>query len=207
VSVAANVNLRKDRPTFTSHLECSSTGEHYPADHLHGLSAEGKPLLVRYDLDALGNALSKETLAARPAEMWRYREFLPVRQSENIVSLGEPMTPLVPLPNCAAELGVGEILVKDESRLPTGSFKARGLCLAVSMAKELGVTRMAMPTNGNAGAALAAYASRCGIETFVFCPEDTPDVNVREIALQGAKVWKVNGLINDCGKKMEYSAG
>lgn len=157
-------------------------------------------MLVRYDLAALAETLNKETLAARPPDMWRYREFLPVRDTKDIVSLGEPMTPLVPLPNCARALGVGEILVKDESRLPTGSFKARGLCLAVSMAKALGVSRMAMPTNGNAGAALAAYASRCGIETYVFCPADTPDVNVREIALQGAKVWKVNGLINDCGK-------
>jgi threonine synthase len=200
VSPPANVNLSEDRPTFTSHLECSAAGERYPADRLQGLSAAGKPLLVRYDLAALANALTKEALSARPADMWRYREFLPVRRPENIVSLGEPMTPLVPLPNCARELGVGEILVKDESRLPTGSFKARGLSLAVSMAKELGVSRMAMPTNGNAGAALAAYASRCGIESFVFCPEDTPDVNVREIALQGAKVWKVNGLIHDCGK-------
>lgn len=200
MSPPANANLSDDRPTFTSHLECSTTGKRYPADRLHGLSAAGKPLLVRYDLAALAQALSKETLAARPADMWRYREFLPVRHSENIVSLGEPMTPLVRLPNCARALGVGEILVKDESRLPTGSFKARGLCLAVSMAKELGVSRMAMPTNGNAGAALAAYASRCGIEAYVFCPEDTPDVNVREIALQGAKVWKVNGLIHDCGK-------
>jgi threonine synthase len=200
VSPPANVNLSEDRPTFTSHLECSAAGERYPADRLQGLSAAGKPLLVRYDLAALANALTKEALATRPADMWRYREFLPVRRPENIVSLGEPMTPLVPLPNCARELGVGEILVKDESRLPTGSFKARGLSLAVSMAKELGVSRMAMPTNGNAGAALAAYASRCGIESFVFCPQDTPDVNVREIALQGAKVWKVNGLINDCGK-------
>ncbi len=200
MSVAANANLSEERPTFTSHLECSATGERYPADQLHGLSAAGKPLLVRYDLAALAKTLTKPALAARPADMWRYREFLPVRRPENIVSLGEPMTPLVPLPNCARELGVGEILVKDESRLPTGSFKARGLALAVSMAKELGVSRMAMPTNGNAGAALAAYANRCGIEAFVFCPEDTPDVNVREIALQGAQVWKVNGLIHECGK-------
>ena len=100
----------------------------------------------------------------------------------------------------AGELGAGEILVKDEGRLPTGSFKARGLAIAICMARELGVSRVAMPTNGNAGAAMAAYASRAGMESFVFCPEDTPEVNVREIALQGAKVWRVNGLINDCGK-------
>jgi threonine synthase len=195
-----NENVTADRPTFVSHLECSMTGERYEADTLQGLSKVGRPLLVRYDLAGVAGALTKEALAGRPADFWRYRELLPVRRAENIVSLGEPVTPLVPLPGCAAELGVGEILVKDESRLPTGSFKARGLALAVAMAKELGVTRMAMPTNGNAGAALAAYASRCGIETFVFCPDDTPDVNVHEIALQGAKVWKVNGLINDCGK-------
>ena len=195
-----NSNLFRFRPTFTTHLECSETGEHYPADCLHGLSVAGKPLLVRYNLNNIKAKLSKSALKNRPDGMWRYREFLPLRNTENIVSLGEPTTPLISLSNCARELGVGQILVKDESRLPTGSFKARGLSLAVSMAKELGVSRMAIPTNGNAGAALAAYATRCGIESFVFCPEDTPDVNVREISMQGAKVWKVNGLINDCGK-------
>jgi threonine synthase len=195
-----NSNLFCDRSTFTAHLECSATGEYYSADRLHGLSAAGKPLLVRYDLMGIKGTLSKSSLNNRPSGMWRYREFLPLRNTVNIVSLGEPTTPLISLTNCARELGVGEILVKDESRLPTGSFKARGLSLAVSMAKEFGVSRMAIPTNGNAGAALAAYATRCGIESFVFCPVDTPDVNVREISLQGANVWKVNGLINDCGK-------
>src|SRR5205823_11437585 len=120
----------------------------------------------------------------------------PVRQTDNVVSLGEIETPLIPIPNSADSPNV---LVKDEGRLPTGSFKARGLVMAVAMAKELGVTRIAMPTNGNAGAALAAYATRVGIETIVFCPEDTPEVNVREIAAQGARVWRVNGLIDDCG--------
>ena len=196
----SNPNLSDERPTFVTHLECSATGEHYPADRLHGLSNAGKPLLVRYDAAALGAALDKQTVARRPPDLWRYREFLPVRKPANIVSLGEAMTPLVALPRLARRLGADEILVKDEGRLPTGSFKARGLCLAVCMAKELGVTRLAMPTNGNAGAALAAYGSRAGLETYVFCPADTPEVNVREIALQGAKVWRVNGLINDCGK-------
>jgi threonine synthase len=125
---------------------------------------------------------------------------LPVRRSENVVSLGEVMTPLIDLPRTAARLGAARLTVKDEGRLPTGSFKARGLALAVSMAKELGIARMAMPTNGNAGAALAAYGSRAGMETFVFCPDDTPPVNVREIALQGARTFLVNGLINDCGR-------
>ena len=123
-----------------------------------------------------------------------------MRRTENIVSLGEAVTPIVALPRLAGTLSAAEILVKDESRLPTGSFKARGLAMAVSMAKALGVAHMAMPTNGNAGAALAAYASRAGIKTTVFCPQDTPEVNVREIALQGATVYRVNGLIDDCGK-------
>ena len=190
----------REYPSFVTHLECSYTGKVYPADQLHGLSEAGKPLLVRYDLDALGKAVSKQDLRDRLPEFWRYREFLPVRNSENVVRLGELMTPILPTEKIRAELGCGEILIKDEGRLPTGSFKARGLALAVAMAKELGVKRMAMPTNGNAGAALAAYCSAADIETFVFCPEDTPKVNIEEIAFQGAKTFLANGYINDCGK-------
>src|ERR1700754_277568 len=175
-------------------------GDHYPADQIHNLSKAGKPLLVRYDLAGVKKALTKDALAQRPADMWRYREMLPVRKVSDIVSLGEVMTPLIRLPRLANKLGGGEIIVKDEGRLPTGSFKARGLVMAVSMAKALGIKHMAMPTNGNAGAALAAYASHCGIKTTIFCPEDTPEVNVSEIALQGAAVYRVNGLIDDCGK-------
>ena len=193
-------NLTVERPTFVTHLECSMTGERYPADELHNLSHAGKPLLVRYDLAGVKKSLSREALAQRPHDLWRYRELLPVRRIEDIVSLGEAVTPIVAMPKLAKMLATTEILVKDESRLPTGSFKARGLALAVSMAKALGVAHMAMPTNGNAGAALAAYASRAGIKTTVFCPQDTPEVNVREIALQGATVYRVNGLIDDCGK-------
>ncbi|NND96609.1 MAG: threonine synthase [Pirellulaceae bacterium] len=191
-------NTTAQRPTFVSHLECGLHGDRYPADQLHGLSKAGKPLLVRYDLPKLGGSICKDDLRKRPADLWRYREFLPVRQCENIVSLGETMTPLIPLPQL--QRGSGELLVKDEGRLPTGSFKARGICLAISMAKELGVTKVAMPTNGNAGAALAAYASRAQIQSYVLCPADTPEINVREIAAQGANVWRVNGLINDCGR-------
>ncbi len=193
-------NLTAERPTFVTHLECSATGEHYPADELHNLSRAGKPLLVRYDLDGVRRALTKDALAQRPADLWRYRELLPVRRAADIVSLGEAVTPLIRLPKLARKLGGGELLVKDEGRLPTGSFKARGLVMAVSMGKALGIKHMAMPTNGNAGAALAAYASRCGIGATIFCPEDTPEVNVSEIALQGASVYRVNGLIDDCGK-------
>ena len=193
-------NLTAERPTFVTHLECSATGEHYPADEVHNLSRAGKPLLVRYDLDGVRRALTKDALAQRPADLWRYRELLPVRRAADIVSLGEAVTPLIRLPKLARKLGGGELIVKDEGRLPTGSFKARGLVMAVSMGKALGIKHMAMPTNGNAGAALAAYASRCGIRATIFCPEDTPEVNVSEIALQGASVYRVNGLIDDCGK-------
>jgi threonine synthase len=193
-----NENLTADRPSFVTHLECAYTGERHAADEVHNLSRAGKPLLVRYDLAGVRKALSKEALAGRPADLWRYRELLPVRRTRDIVSLGEVMTPLVPLPKLAAP--GGELIVKDEGRLPTGSFKARGLVMAVSMAKALGIKHMAMPTNGNAGAALAAYASSAGIKTTIFCPEDTPEVNVSEIALQGATVYRVNGLIDDCGK-------
>lgn len=190
-----NENTHTDRPTFVTHLECSLTGETYPADHLHGLSAAGRPLLVRYDLKAAGAALTREALSTRATDLWRWRELLPVRHTASIVSLGEIETPLVPIPRS----GGANVLVKDEGRLPTGSFKARGLVMAVAMARELGVTRIAMPTNGNAGAALAAYATRCGIETIVLCPEETPEINFREIAAQGARVWRVNGQIDDCG--------
>jgi len=193
-------NLTANLPNFVTHLECAMTGERHEAAQVHNLSRAGKPLLVRYDLEGVRKALSKEKLAQRVPDLWRYRELLPIRKTENIVSLGETMTPIVPMPRLSAKLGGGEILVKDEGRLPTGSFKARGLVMAVSMAKALGIKHMAMPTNGNAGAALAAYATRAGIKTTIFCPEDTPEVNVSEIALQGATVYRVNGLIDDCGK-------
>ncbi|MBV9556239.1 MAG: threonine synthase [Pseudolabrys sp.] len=188
-------NLTTERPTFVTHLECAMTGEKLPADKVANLSAAGKPLLVKYDLAGVKKALTKDALAQRPQDLWRYRELLPVRKVENIVSLGEAVTPLIALPKLGSNL-----LVKDEGRLPTGSFKARGLVMAVSMAKAFGIKHMAMPTNGNAGAALAAYATRAGIKTTIFCPEDTPEVNVSEIELQGATVYRVNGLIDDCGK-------
>ena len=187
-----------DQPSFVTHLECSLTGESYPADRLQSLSKSGRPLLVRYDLDGVRRSLAKPALAARPHSLWRYRELLPVRRAADIVALGEIMTPLVPLPRLAPRRG--ELLVKDEGRLPTGSFKARGLALAVAMAKQFGVRAMAMPTNGNAGAAMAAYCARAGIKAYVFCPDDTPAVNIREIAMQGAEVFLVDGLIDDCGR-------
>ena len=189
--------------TFVTHLECSLTGKTYPAGEVHGLSEAGRPLLVRYDLEAMGKKISKETIGqSKDPGFWRYASMLPVTRAENRISLGEVMTPLIPLNHSAAGLGAkpGKAIVKDEGRLPTGSFKARGLCLAVSMAKEFGLEHLAIPTNGNAGAALAAYARRAGQRATVFCPSDTPDINIREIQQQGANTWMVNGLINDCGK-------
>src|ERR671926_1884291 len=138
-----DANLTTERATFVTHLECSATGERYSADELHNLSRAGKPLLVRYDLAGIRKALTKDTLQQRPRDLWRYRELLPVRETTNIVSLGEPSTPVVAMPRLAERLGVAELLIKDEGRLPTGSFKARGLCMAVSMAKALGVRHMA----------------------------------------------------------------
>jgi threonine synthase len=193
-------HLVDEHRTFVSHLECGLTGERFEADQVHGLSSAGRPLLVRYDLEAAAAAVSRAEVEARHDDWWKYREILPVRRSEHIVSLGEVFTPLIPIDRVAKRLGARMGLVKDEGRLPTGSFKARGLGMAVAMAKELGLTRLAMPTNGNAGAAMAAYASRAGMETFIFCPADTPEVNVREIALQGAHVWRIDGLIDDCGR-------
>lgn len=187
--------------SFVTHLSCSMNGERFNRGEVHGLSKVGRPLLVHYDLEKVANALTKDMLAARNEGFWRYAELLPVARAANRISLGEVVTPLIEAPLSAKKSGAtGALIVKDEGRLPTGSFKARGLALAVSMAKELNLTHLAMPTNGNAGAALATYATRAGIRSTVFCPEDTPAVNVEEIALQGADVFRVNGLINDCGK-------
>ena len=191
---------------FVTHLECSLTGERYPADQLHGLSRAGKPLLVRYDLEAVRKAVSREAIGGREATMWKWRELLPMPQGTDSVSLGEPVTPLIALAGVTAREGAQELLVKDEGRLPTGSFKARGLAMAVTMAKHFGVTRMAMPTNGNAGAALAAYGARAGISTLVICPAETPEINVRETAAYGAEVWVADGQIDECGRLVREGA-
>jgi threonine synthase len=176
-----------------THLECSLSGEHYPAGEVHNLSRAGKPLLVRYDLEAAKRTLTRDSIAARPRGMWKWRELLPNRGEP--VSLGEIETPILALPRS----GGPNLLVKDEGRLPTGSFKARGLAMAVTMAKEFGIEQIAMPTNGNAGAALAAYGARAGIETIVICPAETPEINVTETAAYGARVHVADGQIDECG--------
>ena len=185
---------------FVTHLECSATGERYPAGEPHNLSRAGKPLLVRYDLERVRRAISRDSIASRPAGMWKWRELLPLHEGAEPVSLGEPETPIVGLPNTAAGGGARSLLVKDEGRLPTGSFKARGLAMAVSMARHFGIEQMALPTNGNAGAALAAYAARAGMEAVVVCPAETPEINVRETAAYGARVYVADGQIDECGR-------
>ena len=189
--------------SYVSHLECAYTGQHYPADGLHSISEEGKPLLVRYNLSRLGSEIDRADIEASPEPgFWRYSALLPVAKPEDRISLGEVITPLVGLERSAHLIGAapGKVLVKDESRLPTGSFKARGLALAVSMAKQFGVGHLAVPTNGNAGSALAAYASRAGIRATVLCPDNTPDINTRETKAQGGETHLVNGLIGECGR-------
>ena len=189
---------------FVTHLECSQTGKHYRRNTQLNLSDVGKPLLVRYDLKAIKAAVSPATLKQRPQDLWRYQELLPLTQAP--ISLGESVTPLLSCQYLARALDLGEVLIKDEGRLPTGSFKARGIAMAVNLAKSLGVQRMAIPTNGNAGAALAAYCAAAQIEAICFCPDDTPQVNLQEMAYYGAKTFRVKGLINDCGKLVKQGA-
>jgi len=184
---------------FVTHLEGAIDGTRLPPGQLHGTHG-GRPICVRYDLAAVRRAVTPADIARRPPTLWRYRELLPLPADADPVTLGEGMSPLLPCPRLGRELGLPKLLVKDESQLPTGSFKSRGMTAAVSMARWLGVTRVALPTAGNAGGAAAAYAARAGMECYVFMPADTPVVNQFEAALYGAKAFRVNGLINDCGK-------
>lgn len=188
---------------YVTHLECSACGTTHEAGRVHNLcNACGKPLLVRYDLDAVRRATPRHGLRVRRADMWRYREVLPVSEDANIVSLGEGWTPTLHARNLGKALGMTELYIKDESVNPTQSFKARGMSSAVSMARELGLTRLAAPSAGNAGGALAAYAARAGLEAFVFMPRDTPRANIVECEQLGAHVTLVDGLITDCGAEV-----
>ena len=178
-----------------THLECSLTGETYAAGEVHNLSRAGRPLLARYDMEAARRTLSRESVAERPPGMWKWGELLPLPEATAPVSLGEIETPILAL----ERTGGPNLLVKDEGRLPTGSFKARGLAMAVTMAKAFGIERIAMPTNGNAGAALAAYGAAAGIETIVICPSETPHINIAETGMHGARVFVADGQIDECG--------
>ena len=186
---------------YVTHLECANCGEQYNASRVHGLCVKcQRPLWVRYDLERLRKKFARTDLNGRTASLWRYLELLPVNDPAKIVSLAETVTPLVSTPRLGTAFGVDHLYVKDESRLPTGSFKARGMALAVTKANEFGIRRVAAPTAGNAGGAMAAYAARAGMEAYVFMPQDTPAINVKECWLAGAKTFRVNGLINDCGR-------
>ncbi|HWN07978.1 MAG TPA: threonine synthase [Pyrinomonadaceae bacterium] len=186
-----------------THLECAACHLRHEAQRLLNLCREcGKPLLVRYDLERAGSTLTKESLGTRRADLWRYREVLPVENEENIVSLGEGWTPLLRARRLGQEIGFEELYIKDESQNPTQSFKARGMSAAVSMAKELGAKKLAVPSAGNAAGALAAYAARAGLECFIFMPRDTPRANVVECEQTGAQVTLMDGLITDCGAEV-----
>ena len=185
--------------SFLTDLECSRTGARYDSDVVQGLSDAGAPLLARYDLDAVRSSLSRDDIASRPQSLWRYHEVLPVRQPANITTLGEGMTPLLPLPRYGRSIGVPGLLMKDEGMVPTGSFKARGAAVGVSRARELGVRAIAMPTNGNAGAAWSVYAARAGLGSLIVMPVDAPEITRRECVVAGAELYLVDGLINHAG--------
>ena len=183
---------------YVTHLESALDGTRYEADRLQ-TTHRGRPLWVRYDLDAVGAQVDPGDFADRPPTMWRYRELLPAPSRDAVVSLGEGLSPVVPCPNLGAHFGLDDLWIKDEAQMPTGTFKSRGLSSAVTMAQHFGVERVAIPTAGNAGGALAAYAARAGLDAYVFMPADTPEVNQFEVALSGARTFLVNGLITDCG--------
>ncbi|NOS99445.1 MAG: threonine synthase [Phycisphaerales bacterium] len=184
---------------FVSHLESAIDGTRLAAGAIQS-THQDRPLWVRYDLSAAGRACDAARLSRRPPGMWRYRELLPLPADVEPVSLGETMTPLLPVPRLGESVGLRDLWIKDESRLPTGSFKSRGMVMAVSMAVHFGLRRFAVPTAGNAGGALAAYGARAGADVHVFMPDDTPVVNQIECVQAGAKTFLVNGLIGDCGR-------
>lgn len=194
--------------SFLSHLECTFCSKTYSADELHTLCPNcGKVLYARYDLDSAKRHFAKDDLLKRPGNMWRWYEIMPVRDEKNVVTLGEGYTPLLHARRLGSLHDAPYLFIKEEGLNPTGSFKARGLSAAVSRAKELGVTAIGMPSAGNAGAALAAYGARAGLEIYVFIPEDTPELMKKEGFIYGANVYLVHGLINDAGKIVRDIAG
>ena len=188
---------------YLDHLECTRCGGRYAPGELHNLCpACGKVLFARYDLERVREEVSRDALAGREATMWRYREVMPVVDPKNIVTLGEGMTPVLPLEAIGRKLGLRHVFVKDEGLNPTGSFKARGLSAAVSKAKELGVRTASMPSAGNAGSAAAAYCARAGLDLYLVMPSDVPHVNQAEVATYGAQTYLIHGLIHDAGRSL-----
>src|SRR5579864_7491788 len=183
-----------------SHLDCPRCGTRHDADRVQGTCSCGSPLLARYDLREVAGQAGPRDIAGRPADLWRYHELLPVRQAAHVVSLGEGMTPLLPVPALGRALGVPGLLMKDEGLLPTGTFKARGAAVGVSRAAELGVAAIAMPTNGNAGAAWSAYAARAGMRSLVVMPVAAPRITRAECAAAGAELYLVDGLIREAAR-------
>ncbi len=188
------------RMSFFDHLECAACGETYSKDRLLNLCSCGKPLLARYDLQAAREAVDRDSLAGRPPSMWRYAEMLPAPDPSSVVTLGEGWTPLLDAPRLGSRLGLSRLFIKDEGLNPTGSFKARGMSAAVTMARHLGATALAVPSAGNAAGALTAYAARAGLRAHVFMPSDAPVANIVECQYSGAEVTLVDGLITDCGR-------
>ncbi|MBD0320785.1 MAG: threonine synthase, partial [Gemmatimonadetes bacterium] len=190
-----------------THLECTRCGAEYGSEVLHRLSpCCEKPLYPRYDLESIGARLKRDDLRGRSADLWRYAELLPVRDPANAVRLGEGWTPLIETPRLAERLGVGRVWIKDEGQNPTASFKARGLCMAISRAKELGATEVALPSAGNAGSATAAYAAAAGMRAHIVVPRDTPVPILQEIRALGADLELLDGLITDCGARVAEGA-
>lgn len=189
-----------------SHLECPKDGERYDPDRVQHLCRCGSPLLVRYDLGAAGRALRREALAGREPSLWRYHELLPLRDPAHRMTMGEGMTPLTPLPRLGAAIGLPRLVLKDEGTNPTGTFKARGAATGISRALELGVREVAMPTNGNAGGAWAAYGARAGMKVVLCMPTDAPPMSVLESVAVGATAFMVRGQISDAGKMIAAGA-
>ena len=190
---------------FTSHLECPKCAACYESESPHQLCSCGSPLLVKYDMQKVDANMRKEVVARRPPDLWRYRELLPVVREENIVTMGEGMTPLLHLTRLGREIGMTNLYMKDEGVIPSGSFKARGATVGVSRAKELGVTTLAMPTNGNAGGAWALYCAKAGIEAVIVMPKDAPVIPRSECAIAGSSLFLVDGLISDAGKIVAHA--
>ncbi|MGE6098397.1 threonine synthase [Aeromonas salmonicida] len=188
--------------SYLSHLRCSKTGDIHDADQPQQLSQVGAPLLASYDLEALKKVWHPAALLGRPATLWRYHELLPVRDPAQVVTLGEGLTPLLPLRALGKQVGIPDLWMKDESIIPTGSFKARGAAVGISRARELGVTHFAMPSNGNAGAAWALYGARAGLRSTIVMPQEAPAITRLETSLAGARLYLVDGLISDAGRQV-----
>jgi threonine synthase len=196
----SNLSPGDEEMNFVQHLECPKCGETYDATVEQHLCTCGAPLLVRYDLEGIAQAVTKQDLKQRQASLWRYSELLPMENQTSVVSLGESMTPLYTIATAGKSIGLPDLWIKDEGRQPTGSFKDRGAAVGVTRAKELGVAEIAMPTNGNAGGAWAAYAAKAGIRLTTIMPKDAPEINQKECFAYGAQTYLVDGLISDAGK-------